>query len=397
MRKFLTRRALPLLAALVLCMSLAVPAFAAEQQYTPVGVTTNPSFQKALIVDENANVPSITFQYSVDAGTAQAAGDGTMAVLAGIGSPTIADVVFAPTDAKAATATGVTVDAGEKVAVKTATIDFTGITFPEPGIYRYIVTETSAKQQGIAYDTQAATAGVKTRVLDVYVIDTDGTLSVGNCVFHEGADTDPVAAGEDLGSTGEQEKSQGFVNEYTTYDLTLSKTVAGNQGSQDKYFKFTVAITNAGANVDLDIDMTGAHVAPTKTAATKHEAADMAAANGLDEDANVAGQQWKTDADGAVTKTLYLQHGDTIVIKGLAKGANMTVTEDAEDYKSNHADGVTISNMAADGEAAFTNTRAGTVPTGIMMSIGSGAAVVALGAAGIAFGVAKKNKKEDEE
>ena len=33
------------------------------------------------------------------------------------------------------------------------------MTFPEPGVYRYLLKETSAGQQGISYDTQLPTGG----------------------------------------------------------------------------------------------------------------------------------------------------------------------------------------------------------------------------------------------
>lgn len=411
MRKFLTRRALPLFAALVLCMSLAAPAFAeADTTYTPVAGTST-TFQKALVLDSVANVPDITFEYSIAAGAAVAAASGKMEVISpsaatGVtGTPTVGSADYNPGDATVTTAEGVTIGADQKAALKTLTVDFSGVTFAEPGIYRYLITETSADQQGISYDTQLGDAehGVsKQRTLDVYVTDNDGSLVVSQYVIHELVND--VTAGSDNGSadvasqgTALADKSKGFVNELATYDLTLSKTVTGNQGSQDKYFQFTVAITNAGANAALDVDWSNAQQAPAKSAATIYEADAMATANAADDNGTIEGSQWVCDENGNVTKTVYLKHGQSIVIKGLASGAKWTITEAAEDYKSSAEHDTETAGMAADTTAAFTNTRDGVIPTGIMMSIGSGAAVVALGAAGIAFGVAKKNKKEDEE
>jgi hypothetical protein len=399
---------LALAMALALCV---VPAFAAETQYTAVAGTST-TFQKALILDENANVPSVTFQYSIAPGTAIAAVPGTSvevispsAATGVTGTPSIADITYAPGDATVTSATGVTIDAGEKAALKTATVDFSGVTFAEPGIYRYIVTETSAGQQGMSYDTQLDNAnGVsKQRVLDVYVTDNgSGSLAVSSYVFHEEVST--IDASADLGS-GEvaangdavADKSVGYVNEYATYDLTISKTVAGNQASRDKYFKFTVAITNAGANVDLDVDMSNAAVAPTKSSSTIYEAAVMATANGADDDNAVNGQQWRTAADGSVTKDIYLQHGQSVVIKGLAAGATYTITEVPEDYKCNQANNqiADTTGMADDATAAFTNTKSGMVPTGVVLSAIPGVALIGIGG-GFAIATARKNKKEED-
>ncbi len=54
-------------------------------------------------------------------------------------------------------------DSGEKYAKKTATLSFANVEFDEPGIYRYVITETNDSAQGITYDSDL------TRILDVYV------------------------------------------------------------------------------------------------------------------------------------------------------------------------------------------------------------------------------------
>lgn len=470
MKKIPFRRVLAVLFALVLCMSLAAPAFAVDTSYTPVSGTTT-TFQKALILDENANVPDISFAYSIAAGTAVPASAGVVEIISpsaatGVtGSPTIGVADYNPGDATVTSAGGVTVDSGEKASLKTLTVDFTGVTFSEPGIYRYVITETSAGQQGVSYDTQADTAGQKTRVLDVYVTDNNGSLQIEGYVLMETA-VDVSADADTLGSDEYDNaiKSVGFVNEFATFDLTVANNVAGNQGSRDKYFEFTIEIENAGANTNLDVDWSGAVGAQNavKAASTVYAAADMQTANQADDNTGssavpatewyvdgdtehpygsqaaaeaavadpeftgagvitdngvaattgIEGNQWVTDGTGAVTKTVYLKHGQQIVIKGLPSGATYTVTENNEDYIAStsqtkgSADPITeddnneveeATGMAADHVVAFTNTRSGAVPTGIMMSVLPGVAVLGLGAAGLAFGASKKNKKDQPE
>ena len=114
---------------------------------------------------------------------------------------------------------------GKKYALKTATLDFSKVQFTEPGVYRYVITE-SGTNQAITNDADL------TRVLDVYVndasSDADGALvkklTIEGYVLHSNVDDEPdVAAGENFGSAGAYvaTKSQGFSNSYDTSDLTL--------------------------------------------------------------------------------------------------------------------------------------------------------------------------------
>ena len=257
----------------------------------------------------------------------------------------------------------------------------------------------------MSYDTQREETenGVgKQRVLDVYVTDNGaGTLAVSSYVLHELVGG--VTAGEDYGSgdvasAGARlgDKSEGFVNEYATYDVAFSNAVSGNQASRDKYFKFTVSITNAGNTVDLGIDLTNADAAPAANAATVYTAEQMAA-NNADDNADVDGNQWRTDASGAVEKIVYLQHGQSIRISGLAAGANVTVTETPEDYKCNQTgNAVSLTNLAADAlENAFVNTRSGVIPTGVMLPAAPG--IVILCTSCFFLLLLKRRKEEEEE
>ena len=417
---------------LIMAVALfAVPAFAADSNYTVV-TGTSTTFKKALVMDQNANVPTIDFEFSIAPGSAVAYTAGSkMAVYAGdddavSGVPVIKDASgtgtaaapgkasYAPGDATTTSDSCVTLDSGEKAAIKTMTVDFSGVTFAEPGIYRWIITETSAGQQGITYDTQAGTPGQKTRVLDVYVTDSGSGLAVSSYVLHE--NVGDVAASADYGSgdvnaagAALSDKSEGFVNEYETFDIDLSKVVSSNQASKDKYFAFEVAITNAGANVDLDVVIAEDAKDPLKSVATQYAAATMAAANTADDDNGVTGQQWQTNASGAVTKTVYLKHGQSIQIKGLASGAKYTITETPEDYKPSTVktpEGGTAVNgttavvsetagMAADHDIDYTNTRSGNVPTGVLVSAIPGAALLGIG--GFAIFASSRKKKEEEE
>ena len=379
-------RFLTTLLAAVLLVAAALPsAFAFK--YTAVAGTST-TFYKYLVMDVDANVPNATFAFTVAPGTAIAATENRVAVLAGIGTPTIADVTFAPGNTTYTTKQGtdeVTLVSGQKYAKQTVTVSFSGISFPEPGIYRYIVTETATTNQGVTNDES------ETRTLDVYVTDNDGALEVSSYVLHTG--TDAPAAGADKGSadvsnTGDKlgDKSAGYTNTYDTSNLTFSKTVSGNQASRDKYFAFTVTIRGAVAGTVYDVDLTKADV---NISANPNDATTCIG------NAVTQPQRLTVPADGTVTQVFYLQHGQEITIKGLAKGTEYAVTENPEDYKQTAPDNASGTIVSEDVTAAFTNTRSGVIPTGVLLTVAPFAAIMAVGAVGIIVMVGKKRKRAE--
>ena len=119
MKKY-TRLLTTLLAAVLLVAAALPSAFAFN--YTAVAGTST-TFNKYLVMDVDANVPNATFAFTVAPGDAIAATNTSVAVLKGIGTPTIADVTFAPTDS---TTAGLpsdtdTATAGQKYAKQTVT------------------------------------------------------------------------------------------------------------------------------------------------------------------------------------------------------------------------------------------------------------------------------------
>ncbi len=366
-------KALAIVMTLALIVSFAAVAAIA---YTPVAGSANAHyFKKYLIVDQDATVPNITFEYSIAPGEGIPASDGNMEVLPGIAGATVGTATFASTDTTNTTVTTgdqVTLDAGEKYATKQVYFDFSGVSFPEPGIYRYVVTETSAGQDGVSYDTQkAAGATDKTRYLDVYVIDENGGLVVSEYVMHYQADN--VITNDTSGSnnpTPLADKSDGFVNEYSAKSLEFGKEVTGNQGSKDKYFKFTLVISGAPANTTYPVDLTSA----SETSGTS--SATAAANQGQTNPTSVT-----VDENGEATVYFYLKDGEYIKVKDLLAGTSYTLTEDAEDYSATEGISSTVNGGKGDYtdpvsgtidgnvKTGFENTRQGVVPTGVLITI----------------------------
>lgn len=397
--------------------------FAAGTDYgTTIEGTKTTTFDKFLVMDKQANVPNATFSYAVKAGNAKAydvngkkfqvlAGvDADKITMAGVGEGAEANkIVFKQgdnSDTHDATKDAYVKDldsAKQKYAMKTAKLDLSAVTFTEPGVYRYIITE-SGTNQAITNDADL------TRVLDVYVndastTDTDGKLTkkltIAGYVLHSNADDEPdVAAGEDFGSAGSytDKKSQGFTNNYDTSDLTLRKQVTGNQASRDKYFEFTLNIDNAQPNTKYDV------VIDDADATSKTNAATISANAGQTNVTSIT-----TDTTGKATQKFYLQHGQQVTVQGIAKDTTYAVTENTEDYKSTEntkdnpvvtpkagteaapVDGTIVSTDLTTG---YLNTRDGVIPTGVIMTVAPFAAVTLLGAAGMV--TIKMRKKEDD-
>lgn len=371
--------------------------FAADSSYAGVkgGSTT---FDKYLVMDQEANVPNASFTYTIAPGTAKIydVDNKKVEVLAGVGTPTMTDedtekagcqLVFKPTDTL-----NKTLQTGDQVksfdaskqgyAKKTSTVDFSGVTFTEPGIYRYVITETGTNQ-AVTNDTNDK------RYLDVYVTDENGTLKVSGYILH--ATDSEVGMKDSQGSDGEQTdyKSQGFTNTYDTSNLTFKKEVSGNQASRDKFFEFTVEIKDAVPGTVYNVDITGATATSGSNAATIKANANQT---------NVT--ELTVEADGKVTQKFYLQHDQCIKIQGIAKDSTYTVTENKEDYKSEAAavedykDPTTGTVASTDLKTSYLNTRAGVIPTGVIMTVAPFAAVTLLGAAGMV--TIKMRKKEDD-
>lgn len=391
----------------VMIMAQGMPAMAAGTNYgNVIGGTKTTTFDKYLVMDAQAQVPNVSFSYAVTAGQAKAydvdgkkfevlAGvDADKVTMAGVGSETAGTIAYAQGDATLQDDNALVKDydkAAEKYAKKTASLDFSACQFTEPGIYRYVITE-SGTNQGITNDADL------TRIVDVYVedaSDVDGKkLTIAGYVLHSNTDDAPdITMGDDNGSGGAYTatKSQGFTNIYDTSDLTFRKEVAGNQASHDKYFEFTVAITDAVAGTVYDVDITGADATSGTNAAT------IAANTGKTNPTSLT-----VGDDGTVTQKFYLQHGQEVKIQGIAKDTNYAVTENAEDYKStaagvtDYTDAVNGTVASADLKTSYLNTRDGVIPTGVAMAVAPFAAVTLFGGIGAVTMVMKKKRDEEE-
>ena len=133
-------------------------------------------------------------------------------------------------------------------------------------------------------------------------------------------------------------KSGTFENTYSAGTLNVSKTVTGNLGDKDKYFEFKVTLTG-------------------ETGKTYGDSYAVSGGSNASNPATIA-------VNGGET-TFLLKHGDTISIANLPYGVTYSVTETAADGYTTTKTGDTGSINAAETTAAFTNSKTGTIDTGV--------------------------------
>lgn len=142
---------------------------------------------------------------------------------------------------------------------RSSTIRVRSDKFTKPGIYHYTIAENipEHKYDGIVYDEDV-------RDVYVYVVNKDGGgYEVSNVIV--------AVKGKKQGeNVGTGENGIKFVNNYgkdkddnneyipegdTTHDLTVKKTVSGNQGNKNATFNFTVSVKGAEENEQYKLVM----------------------------------------------------------------------------------------------------------------------------------------------
>lgn len=356
--------------------------------YTPVSGDDVLTINKYLLVRSDATVPETTINFSVTPGTAIPAGNGKFEVLAGVGTPTVSSITYGAGDtaSKQDTVTpgdSVVLDSGMSYVKKSVIADFSSVSFDEPGVYRYLLTEASTDEATfLDMDVQAINGAVaKQRVLDVYVIDdSNGNLVVDSYVLHE--ILGDIAAGADMGTdvaSRLSDKSDGFVNRVVTYDLEAGHEATGNQASKDKFFKYTLALSGLQPNHTYNVDLSKASEQSGSNSAT------IADNTNQTNPATIT-----TDGEGAATVDYYLNDGQYIKVLGLTRNSSYTLSAAEEDYKKSagtdapvietkaHDDPTSgsFATLLADQYTGYTMTRSGIVPTGVFAGAAGALALV---------------------
>ena len=250
--------------------------------------------------------PEETFTFAIEPGTVTDASEG---IDAADYMPIVGDVTYQQGEAGSAN--------------KTRQIEIQLPKYDSVGVYTYIIHEVAGESAGVTYYGDAI-------LLRVTVIEQDGKLRIA--AVHT----------EDPESTGEGKKDD-FDNLYSAGKLEVHKDVEGIMGNKDKYFEFTVQLTGEEGKTYQD----------------------SYAITGGSYDANPASIEIRP---GETTKaTFYLKDGDTIHIENLPYGVEYKVSETpAADYVTTETGTEGEVDEAVE-QAAFTNTKGGTVDAGVVL------------------------------
>ena len=391
---------------------------------------TSAKLKKYLVMKENAIVPNMEFTFAISAGEGNDPATNSAAVYPGItpslvkinGTAESGTVTFTNRDETTTGALEGVAESGEKYAMKDINLDFSAVKFPEPGVYRYVLTEQPSSWSAITNDSEPV------RVIDVHVVwnEDETKMIIGGYVSYKGNVTDApklmpeftyeyqdtdgngeiseeekeaqadaysaaysdfiasiqdgsgkpagsyVNAGNPIGVEA-GEKSDMYVNKYKTQDLVFSKEVTGNMGSKDQYFEFTVTLNNMGNETNIYIDPeSNFELSTQENAYTKHAKATMDATNGVDENKQIDYQQLVANSSGTINKKFYLQHGQSIKLTGIPIGATYTITETESNQDGFTTTGEVVSPTVitdTDSSVNIVNHKSGIVPTGIVKNI----------------------------
>ena len=311
-----------------------------------------------------------------------------------------AQLQFGASDTTAATATnteGTAISADSKKITRNLTANVVISKFGTmPGIYRYKISESSE-----GYQASGVTKGAYSddRYVDVYVKwNSDGTaLEVYGMTMFKADDSIEYASTPDAGFkvTGYDVATEaGDIDTYHTYNVTLTKQVAGALADKNNEFPFYVGIAS-GAATAAEFYATGKY-ANTHIVFT-------------------SGSYELNPGYATGTKTLALKAGENVIFRGLPVTAALTVAEydnTVDTYTAaatSNGSGLDLTNNAtartwttdagaitsgttpAANEVIVTNTLNEVSPTGIVTRFAP--YVLMIAAAVVLLIVAKKSKK----
>lgn len=391
---------------------------------------TSATFNKYLVMKEQANVPEVTFEFGIEAislpeGTT---GDTLVAETRDTngaivtprvyatgdieGLPTVTEsVTFLPGDATYDTVQEgdtVVLEEGYKYAKKEITLDFSAVTYTKPGIFRYKLTEKDTTNDGVTNDDNLV------RYCDVYVNQNPASavqdLEIQGYCIHTSEDAIPSKDIANWNDYGDGLKDNGFENCYTTYDLTIQKKITGNHGHKGEYFQFKLEIDGVLPNSRYDLVLDNA---------TSDKNTNGAYVNSRTEGDKTV-YYLQADADGKVEYTFYLSnkggHEEFIKVLGLTSATTYKVSEDCEDYDPSWV--ITLDSAAEgsvkaqkglsaeldkayamggdDNTVVFTNNREVSVMTGVATKVVPLAVTLTLGVGAVVAVVVSKKRKGEQ-
>ena len=309
-------------------------------------IPKNVTITKEISKESNVYAPSTSFEFKIEPGTPVSGSNDQDAIQAG---PT--DGAYFDEEDKYISSVPNTDGQNGDIGKTTITAGQTSITidetkFTEPGIYRYNVSEVSSTYEGVEYTKEV-------KYFDVYVNKDGEVYSYAFVSAEDDKVKDDGVFENEYGVGG----AEGELN-----DLTIKKTVTGNQGNLTKEFNFTIKIVG-----------------------TEGEKYYMLVNNN-------DGQTETYTLSTGIEQDFTLANNETAVIYGLSKSDTYTVTEDdytSEGYTTKIDDGTPgvlskTGTLSADTTVTVNNDNTVSTPTGVAMTIAP-YAIMVVAAAGVAF------------
>lgn len=362
LNKTLGRVATTLVAGAMLT-ALAMPAYATDFSTATdtvgtidsVDPITSVTFDKTLSIPANVPVPTVTFDFTMAGTTAnkgETVTDNENTIAVSDGTDTIPENDQGQrvrTGSVAFSETSTPDSDNDDIVSDTVTFDLNGLTFSEPGVYKYTVTETEVT----GYTTAS------THYLYLYVEKVSGYDK-------------PQVTGAVL-KDNNGDKTATVANTYNSNGtLKVTKKLDGDMANASETFEFVVTVKG-------------------------DENRPIAAVNS-DTSTSVS-TQW--NADNGWTVTTMLGADDTLTIYGLANGDTYTIDETAantDSYvttidtdndgtdniiaKDQVEEGVSGTYITANIDVVYTNARESVTPTGIVMNVAPYVLLVVVAAAG---------------
>lgn len=237
------KKAATILTTAMLTAAMAIPVLAETNGPAQAsGSAWQTSFTNTFTIsqgDDANNLPAATFDFEIAPGTGAAATANSPKINAGIAGASITDAIHPATEA------------GDTIDSQMVTADFSGCGFSSAGIYRYIITESSkvdsSVSEDIVIDIDNGNSG--SYVMDVYVKKSGDGFTPYTYVMSKGGAINSFDKSQDPSQAAYADKISTVTNEYTTYNLTINKTIKGDLAANS--FDFTIELDNMPEDVSF--------------------------------------------------------------------------------------------------------------------------------------------------
>lgn len=366
--------------------------------------------QKELLVfnpDETTiAAPQITYTYTLTAGSA----DKVITDSEAISGWTIPGVLPATTTATVVyNNEDITAAAAGQSNIKTFGFDFSGVTYPRAGIYRYVITETTNVEKAAAGIEDGTISNI--RYLDVYVRDArDGETGrkIYGYVLMSYDNSVDGRSDATVNTVAQAVKTPGFVaatdsdgstaltpDIYKTYNLTVAKTLVNDAFMNGHEFPFTVTFSNSGVTQNVLLKGTASGTAhlvtgfAAETLGTTTYQPTIANGGSVKYIGIPRGTSQSAFETDDVHGTTYYSHYQ---IDGGTASTDKPIMENDVSDTATYAEASAAAETPVNHDFMFTNTFALISPTGVAWRVAPYAAMMI---AGIALAIVAKRRKEE--